>query len=195
MLFKNRILDGIADGTVSLAFRRWNKAAIKKGSRLHTSIGLLEIGDVTIVSDLDITEADAIRAGFSTRGELIKDINAFSREGDIFRIEVTRVGEDPRETLREQDDLTDEQFADLQNRLTRLDRAGSAGPWIASFLKLIDRHPGVRSTELAAAIGWETEKLKLNVRKLKNLGLTVSLGTGYRISPRGKAVMNRLHIH
>ncbi|RAV08896.1 ASCH domain-containing protein [Paenibacillus contaminans] len=195
MLFKNRILDGIADGTVSLAFRRWNKAAVKKGSRLHTSIGLLEIGDVTIVSDLDITEADAIRAGFSTRGELIKDINAFSREGDIFRIEVTRVGDDPRETLREQDDLTDEQFADLQNRLTRLDRAGSAGPWTAAFLKLIDRHPGVRSTELAAAIGWETENLKLNVRKLKNLGLTISLGTGYRISPRGKAVMNRLHVH
>jgi hypothetical protein len=32
----------------------------------------------------------------------------------------------------------------------------------------------------------------LNVRKLKNLGLTISLGTGYRISPRGRMVMNKL---
>jgi hypothetical protein len=75
-----------------------------------------------------------------------------------------------------------------------LDKASSLGPWTAEFLSLIDKHPGVRATELAAAIGWETEKLKLNVRKLKNLGLTISLGTGYRISPRGKTVMNRLNL-
>jgi hypothetical protein len=30
---------------------------------------------------------------------------------------------------------------------------------------------------------------KLNVRKLKELGLTESLDIGYRLSPRGEAVM------
>jgi len=41
-------------------------------------------------------------------------------------------------------------------------------------------------------VGLEKEAFKLNVRKLKNLGLTESLGTGYRISPRGRSVLERL---
>lgn len=194
MLFKNHILNGIADGTVSLAFRRWKQARVKKGSQLHTPVGLLEIGSVTVVSELDINESEAICAGYSTPEELLKEMHSFSREGNIYRIEVTRVGPDPREALREQDDLTDEQFEELHTRLKRLNNASSSGPWTAVFLKLIDGHPGVRAAELAAEIGWETEKLKLNVRKLKNLGLTISLGTGYRISPRGKSVMSKLGI-
>jgi hypothetical protein len=40
--------------------------------------------------------------------------------------------------------------------------------------------------------GLDTHAFKLNVRKLKNLGLTESLGTGYRLSPRGAAVLERL---
>ena len=32
---------------------------------------------------------------------------------------------------------------------------------------------------------------KEDVRKLKNLGLTISLGVGYRLSPRGEAFLAR----
>ena len=35
----------------------------------------------------------------------------------------------------------------------------------------------------------EKEPFKLDVRKLKNLGLTLSLSVGYRISPRGAAYL------
>ncbi|MCT1404094.1 hypothetical protein M4D81_34365 [Paenibacillus sp. p3-SID867] len=45
----------------------------------------------------------------------------------------------------------------------RLDKASSRGPWTMEFLRLINKHPGVRSTELAAGIVWEAEKLKLNI--------------------------------
>ncbi|CAH1190122.1 hypothetical protein PAECIP111893_00186 [Paenibacillus plantiphilus] len=192
MLFKNHILNGIARGTISVAFRRWKRANIKKGSQLHTAVGLIEIKSIAIVADIDITESDAIIAGCSTREELFKEINSFSDEGDIYRIEVARIGADPREVLRERDIMTEEELLALLTRLERLDKASSRGPWTTDFLCLIDKHPGVRAMELAAAIGWETEKLKLNVRKLKNLGLTISLGTGYKISPRGKTVIARL---
>ncbi|TNJ64813.1 ASCH domain-containing protein [Paenibacillus hemerocallicola] len=192
MLFKQRILDGIADGVISVAFRRWKRASVKTGSRLHTPIGLLEITSIAVVPEREITETDAVRAGFSTRGELFKEIDSFSDEGDIFRIEVIRIGADPREQLRERDEMTDAEFADLRTRLERLDKASAHGPWTVKFLCLVNEHPGLRATDLAASIGWETEKLKLNVRKLKNLGLTISLGTGYRISPRGRMVMNKL---
>lgn len=192
MLFKQHILDGIANGTISVAFRRWKQANVHKGSQLHTTIGLIEIMSIAIISELDINESDVRLAGFSTREELFKEINSFSPEGDIYRIEVTRIGDDPRKELRERDTLTEEEFAELITRLKRMDKASSHGSWTTEFLCLIAKHPGVRSTELAETIGWEKEKLKLNVRKLKNLGLTISLGTGYMISPRGKTVMNRL---
>lgn len=45
--------------------------------------------------------------------------------------------------------------------------------------------------ELAAKIGVEKEWLKLNVRKLKNLGLTVSHQPGYELSLRGREYLRR----
>lgn len=195
MLFKQRILEGIADGTVTLAFRRWQRAGVKTGSRLHTPIGLVEIRSIAPLDDeSDISGSEARMAGFGSVEELLREMNAYSDspEGQVYRIEVLRIGDDPRIRLREQADLTELQFAELFRRLDRLDRASASGPWTASLLRLIRGRPGVRAAELAALIGWETEKLKLNTRKLKNLGLTISLGTGYTISPLGEAAISRM---
>lgn len=195
MLFKKDILEGIANGTVTLAFRRWRRASVKPGSRLHTPVGLLEIQSMMEVAKADITETDAAQVGYDSLSRLHKELNAFSEEGVVYRIEFDRIGDDPREALREDDHLDEEQLSELRKRLDRLDKARPQGPWTTEFLRIIDKHPGVRAAELAAAIGWETEKLKLNVRKLKNLGLTISLGTGYRISPRGRTYMNDMGFH
>lgn len=88
--------------------------------------------------------------------------------------------------------MTSIELAELRKRLERLDKASSSGPWTSEVLRLIYKYPGERSTDLAGKLGLETEKVKLNIRKLKNLGLTISLGTGFRISPRGEEVMNKL---
>jgi DNA-binding Lrp family transcriptional regulator len=47
----------------------------------------------------------------------------------------------------------------------------------------------VVSTELSERIGLERAEFKNRVRKLKALGLTLSLDVGYRLSPRGEAVL------
>lgn len=47
--------------------------------------------------------------------------------------------------------------------------------------------PATRAADLAAGFGRETAPFKLDVRKLKHLGLTESLEVGYRLSPRGEA--------
>ena len=39
------------------------------------------------------------------------------------------------------------------------------------------------------SLGQEKRRFKLDVRKLKELGLTESLPVGYRLSPRGHAVL------
>ena len=54
---------------------------------------------------------------------------------------------------------------------------------------MIRSHPGVRAGSLCVVLGQEKEAFKLNIRKLKGLGLTESLDIGYRRSPRGAHVL------
>lgn len=57
---------------------------------------------------------------------------------------------------------------------------------------MIAEQPGVRAPDLAASVGRETKPFKIDVRKLKELGLTESLTVGYRLSPRGRAFLDQI---
>ena len=96
-------------------------------------------------------------------------------------------GEDPRLALRASADLTDDDVAALDTRLERLDRASSHGRWTIATLRLIADRPQVRAPDLAASVGRETAPFKIDVRKLKGLGLTISLPSATR-SHRGAGV-------
>jgi hypothetical protein len=80
----------------------------------------------------------------------------------------------------------------VTQRLRRLDAASRHGAWTRTVLCLIRDRPGVRAADLAAAVARERLDFKADVRKLKELGLTESLEVGYRLSPRGRAVLERL---
>jgi hypothetical protein len=69
-----------------------------------------------------------------------------------------------------------------------MDRS-AAGPWTRTVLELIQSAPGTRAADLAKRLGRETLPFKRDVRKLKELGLTESLEVGYRLSPRGAALL------
>jgi hypothetical protein len=86
--------------------------------------------------------------------------------------------------------LSPDDVAEITKRLDRLDRASSSGPWTRATLALIAERPEVRAGDLAESVGRERAPFKLDVRKLKNLGLTLSLPVGYRISPRGRAYLD-----
>jgi hypothetical protein len=106
-----------------------------------------------------------------------------SQEGTCYRIRLhPSDAADPRDIHRENLEFTDKDLA----------RIGKLGDWAIPVLRLIGQHPGVVSTKLAAAIGQERLAFKANVAKLKALGLTLSLDTGYRLSPRGEACLKRL---
>jgi hypothetical protein len=64
------------------------------------------------------------------------------------------------------------------------------GDWTYAVLAAIAANPGLRAPDLAESFGRETAPFKRDVRKLKELGLTESLEIGYRISPRGQAVLD-----
>ncbi len=122
--------------------------------------------------------------------ELVKELQ--SRTGTIYRIELEYVGADPRIKLRNTNKLSKDELAELAKNLVDLDAASKIGPWTKKILTAIQRHPKLSAGELAEKVGYEKDWLKLNIRKLKNLGLTISHHPGYEISPRGMAVLKRL---
>ena len=109
----------------------------------------------------------------------------------LYRVGLTWGGPDPRIALRESAELTDGDVAALQAKLTRLDRASSHGAWTFETLGLIEQHPQRRAPDLAAMVGRETAPFKIDVRKLKALGLTRSFDVGYELSPRGREFLAR----
>ncbi|MFD9905902.1 hypothetical protein [Streptomyces sp. NPDC059063] len=190
MLFRRDVLAKIASGQVDLAFRSWRRPGVRPGTRLRTEAGVLEIGEVTAVTEAEVSERDAHRAGFADRAGLLAD----QRPGDdrrLYRVGVRLVGEDPRARLREDTVLSAVELDEIVTALRRIDARSRRGPWTRGVLELIRDHPGVRAGELAALVSRETPRFKADVRTLKEHGLTVSLPVGYRLSPRGRLVLER----
>jgi hypothetical protein len=191
VLFPREVLEGLRDGSVTLAFRRWRRPRVRRGTRQRTPVGVLEVLAVEVVEPSTITDEEARRAGAVSLDELLAAIDAHG-EGDVHRIELRWAGPDPRVALRERADISDAELAEVGRRLERLDAASRHGPWTRTVLELIRDRPGVRAPDLAAGLGRETQPFKRDVRKLKELGLTESLQVGYRLSPRGRAVLKSL---
>jgi hypothetical protein len=190
VIIRRHFLDGIQKGTVTLAFRRWRRPSVKAGGTLLTAVGLLHIGDIETVELQDISNADARRAGYDDRESLVDELNE-RKEGKIYRIEFGSLEADPRVALRQRRDDESELQA-LIVRLDKLDARADGAPWTRRVMEVIDAHPAVRAGDLCAMVGQERQPFKLNVRKLKALGLTESLEVGYRLSPRGQALLATL---
>ena len=189
MLLRKKDLDRIVTGEVDLVFRRWKRPTVRTGGTLRTPAGVLEIVDVEPVSLDSLTDEDARRAGLDLP-ELLDFLTARD-DGDVYRVVLGSVAPDPRVTLREQGELTDEEVDVIHARLGRFDRSSRRGPWTHEFLRLIDSKPHVRAQDLADELGLERLVFKNDVRKLKELGLTISHSPGYELSPRGRAYLAR----
>jgi hypothetical protein len=153
---------------------------------MRTAVGVLEVTSVERAGR--ITAEDARRAGAPSLAAL-REALAARPDDPVWRIGLAWAGPDPRVALREAvPDATE--LAAILARLDRLDKASAYGAWTRETLDLIDLNPTVRAPDLAARVGRETVDFKKDVRKLKELGLTESLDIGYRLSPRGRAVVD-----
>jgi len=163
MLFRQADLAAIAAGEVTLAFRRWTRPMARAGGSQRTPAGVVAFDAVERVDE--ITPEDARRAGFADPEAAWAMLRG--REGDLYRVALRLAGPDPRIALREDPALDPGIAVDFPDTTTfRL------------------------SPELRAALGRDTLSFKVDVRKLKALGLTESLLVGYRLSPRGRAYLS-----
>jgi hypothetical protein len=185
-----RFREGVQSGNVTVTFRRWKRLQVTPGRRYRTAVGMLEVESVDVIPASRITNADAKRSGYPSAEAVIADLRG-TDDLPIYRIRFHAVHEpDPRDELAHSVP-TDDEIADIDARLTRLDRASSYRAWTAETLAIIAEHPARRAGDLADMLGRERLPFKLDVRKLKNLGLTLSLTVGYRLSPRGQEYRRR----
>ncbi|MES9602536.1 hypothetical protein [Actinomadura sp. NPDC000929] len=189
MLFRREVLEGIAGGRIDRVFRVWAKPPVRAGSTQRTWAGIIVIDSVTAVTPEEITEEDALRSGFDSRAALLTALSKSTKQGGYHRVMLRLGGPDPRAELAGNADLTDQELAGLKASLDAIDTRSRRAPWTREVLRLIEEHPGLRALDLAERLGRDRLPFKADVRRLKALGLTESLETGYRLTPRGKALM------
>lgn len=192
MLIRSAILEKIKTGEISLVFRKWRKVGVKAGGTQLTQAGLLGIDSVEKVAAGDITEQDARDSGAASLEDLIKSLESDAREGDLYKIRLHYIGDDPRIALRNDDELADGDPAAILTKLSKMDAASKRGPWTREYLQMIHDMPATHAIVLARSVGLDNPVFKPQVRKLKALGLTISLSPGYKLSPRGEKVLAAL---
>lgn len=193
LLFQKRFHAGIVDGAVRLTFRLWEKPHVKVGGRYRVHpIGVVEVNSVDRVTVGDITERDARAGGFESRADLLGYMapvakTALTDATPVFRVGFVHGGDGDRVASALETELTAEALADLVKRVGRLERDGK---WVRKVMELIGKHPQVAASQLAKKLKREKEEFKIDVRKLKKLGLTQSFEVGYEVSPRGKKFLS-----
>lgn len=201
MLISKPIAEAIRAGTVTTQYRRWDAPRVKVGSTQLTPAGLVRFTRVARVNDLSrLTDRAARAAGMANADALRKALTPNpnrkpsergGKDGDtVYRINLEWVGEDPRLALRAALP-TPTELEDVAARLARLDKR-ETGPWTRDILEWIRDNPRVVSKELAKLRDVELLPMKVDIRKLKTLGLTISHDVGYELSPRGAAYLDWL---
>jgi hypothetical protein len=187
--FEARLREGLRDGSITVAFRRWRRAQVVAGHRYRTGAGLVVAESVDTISPAEITPALAKDAGFADVQAAVADLRG-DASVPLYCVRFRPVaGPDPRDQLAGTSDLSDDDVRAISKRLARMDAASQRGPWTTAVLEQIAGQPAVSSALLAPELDWDRPDYKLHVRRLKSLGLTISLDVGYRISPRGAAYL------
>lgn len=182
LLFQKRFHQGLVDGSITLTFRRWAKPHVKPGGRYRVHpIGVVRVDALSVVTDEQISEAEAKACGFASLSEL----KAYLRPGPepLFKVTLHHAGDGDRVEIAMDDRLDPDAIAELKKRVARLEKKGQ---WVKKTMRLIARHPRIAASKLAKKLKRETQPFKTDVRKLKRLGLTMSFEVGYQLSPRGK---------
>jgi hypothetical protein len=190
LLFKKPFHAGLASGAIRLTFRRWEKPRVRPGGRYRCHpIGVLEVDGIAQVTVADIGEADATRAGFADRSSLVAylaELGPLDERTPVYRVELHHGGDGDRVELALESALSPADVEAIAAKLARLDRGRA---WTRVTLAVIEKHPRVAASKLASKLRRETLPFKLDVRKLKRLGLTQSFEVGYEIAPRGRAFL------
>ena len=197
MLFKTRFHERIRNGSTSLTFRVWKTARVKVGNSYKFSASdFVEVESIEPVAIDSIRDDEARRAGFLGASQLTsfllnsapKDLTLKSK---VFRVRFRYVADHADSAAALRTDISPASLDEVVGRLQRMDRRSRHGPWTRQVLELIHKNPRMAASRLAPTVNRETRPFKVDVRKLKALGLTQSFEVGYELTARGEALLKR----
>ena len=88
-----QVLDGVVDGSIDRAFRRWSRPRVRRWQPA-IGIGVIGFDSVEAVDQMDLTDEDARRAGFTSLDDLRRFVER-RREGSVYRIRFASRGTPP----------------------------------------------------------------------------------------------------
>lgn len=186
MLFTRQFKDGIRAGRVTRTYRCWKRPQARVGGRYNLAPdGIIEVTHMSQIAPDRISDADAAAAGYPDAAALLKALKP--SDDPVQLIEFRYLGRG-LVGQPETGELDTAELAALRSKLDGMD-ARSEQNWTRAVLQKLSEQPGRRAGDLAESFGWHTPTFKRQVRKLKALGLTRSLETGYELSPRGEQVL------
>ena len=188
MLFKAELHERIRSGEIGCTVRIWQRPHAKLGGRYALGAGAVVVDKIHETSLDDITPALARRCGFPSLVELLKIAKHGAGER-VFVIDFHYDGQAGARAKPETGPVSAEQLAFLVRRLEAMDRRSEIGAWTVATLRAIEARPGVLAAKLARSFERPRDEFKRDVRKLKYLGLTHSLEIGYRLTPKGEALL------
>ncbi|HIG39104.1 MAG: ASCH domain-containing protein [bacterium] len=190
MMFKSQFLGRIRASEITRTYRRWKRPQVKLGGTYQLMRGgAIEVIGIQATVAKNITDNGALRAGFQSAKEMLAYLDANSTEGDLNCIRFRYLG-DVKKELPDQGALKDKsEWLVLDSKLEKKDRNSKVGVWTKNTLCVVAENPGMPSVKLAPLLKREQMDLKKDMRKLKQLGLTVSLEAGYKLSDRGESYL------
>jgi len=178
----------VASGEITVTWRLWQYPHVKAG-KLYGSYfgGSIAVEDVRPVRVADVTDADARVVGLPDAESLVELARGHTGrqvtdDTLLYRVQFRYTPDAPEKPRLAIDEIA--------RRLARLDAASRRGPWTLQTLRLIEENPAVVARLLAPETGLPLPDFKLNVRKLKALGLTISLERGYELSELGQTYVD-----
>jgi hypothetical protein len=188
MLFKAHFHQRIRSGEIRCTVRIWQRPHAKVGGRYALGAGAVVVDRIHETHADGITPALARRCGFTSVADALKTAKHGTGER-VFIIEFHYDGKARARSKPVTGVVSAEELAKVAQRLDAMDRRAQSGAWTQATLRAIEARPGVRAANLALALERPRDEFKRDVRKLKNLGLTLSLEIGYRLTPKGQALL------
>lgn len=191
MQFTQDSHEAVASGRITVTFRLWKRLHAKVGGRYTVGPTIIEVDAIEMIPFHAVTKRDVELAGAPSKDAVRRRAaHAGPIDDDtlVYRVEFHVVDAKPSIA----DALTDdEHVAHVMKKLDAMDARSKIGAWTRATLRRIGEREGMVSTELAAQLHRPRMEFKADVRKLKALGLTESLETGYRLTPLGHRVADR----
>ena len=191
MLFQRRFHERIRSGEIRCTVRIWQRPHVKVGGHYALGAGAIVVDEIHETRLDDITAVLARRCGFPSLVDLLKTAKHGPGER-VFVIDFHYEGKAGARPKPETAAVSAEELAELVQRLEAMDARSKIGAWTVATLRAIEARPGVLAGKLARSLGRPRDEFKRDVRKLKTLGLTFSLEIGYRLTPKGEALLTSL---